>query len=148
MEDLENRIECEGTETKDGDEITETALARTFTSAPSVSRLRIYVETECSNLDAIIAAQDDVAGLRQKVKEVTGEIYSVVMFYYGVPLTPFVMDQVKRKNDKVKRAMAAFEDATSNVFCVLGRLTAHTEFLANLSHPLQKYWGILSVLIA
>ena len=140
-------IFLEWTETKDGDEITETALARTFTSAPSVSGLRIYVVTECSNLDAIIAAQDDVAGLRQKVKEITGEIYSVAMFYYGVPLTPFVMDQVKRKNDKVKRAMAAFEDATSNVFCVLGRLTAHTEFLANLSHPLQKYWGILSVLI-
>ena len=137
-------IFLEWTETKDGDEITETALARTFTSAPSVSGLRVYVNTECSNLDAISAAQDDVAGLRQKVKEVTGEIYSVVMFYYGVPLTPFVMGQV---NDKVKRAMAAFEDATSNVFCVLGRLTAHTELLANISHPLQKYWGILSVLV-
>ena len=121
-------------------------LTEHFTSAPSLPQLQTYIIEACNCLAQIIAAKSDVSGLRAKVREVSQRVYNVTMFYSGMPETPVVMKEIRHGNSRVIQAMETLNQLSSNVFVVLGRLTVHTECLANPKFPLQGYWGILKIL--
>lgn len=66
--------------------------------------------------------------------------------YYNIPDIKFVKELVEKKDQGVIKALDMLEQSSSSMFVAIGRLTVHTEALANPACSQQRFWGILKIL--